>query len=139
MDRKEKIKKMLVLQLGLILSGVLVILLIETGIIQVLLPPCITREIFGIICPTCGVTRCVTNMIHFNFETAFMYHPTFFILTIYISFLDVIYILYTLTEKEWLKKLYPNWMLGTGFLIVFIMQYIYRVTMIQSGIGFEFL
>ena len=135
----KSIRKMLVLQLSFVISGALVVLLIKSGIIQYIFPPCITREIFGYICPSCGITRCVTNMINLKFDTAFLYHPTFFAFTLYLAFIDIVYIVQTLTKKEWLKKLYPNWFVGGMFFVVFIVQYVYRLNMIITGKGFEFL
>lgn len=135
----KEIKKMLVFQFKLLLIGILVILLIETGIIQRLLPVCTAKKVFGVICPTCGVTRCVANIIKFDFRTAFMYHPLFFIATFYLIFIDIVYVLQVLSKKEWLKKLYPNWLVGIIFLVTFIIQYIYRIIIIISGNGFEFL
>jgi len=139
MKISESMRKMLVLQLSLVIGGVLVILLIRTGIIQYIFPPCITREIFGVICPSCGITRCVSHMINFKFDMAFLYHPTFFLAIIYLFFINIIYILQVLTKKECLKKLYPNWIVGVIFLVVFIVQYVYRVNVIITGRGFDFL
>lgn len=38
---------------------------------------CIFRSKYNIICPTCGVTRAFSSIMHFNFKQAFMYNSVF--------------------------------------------------------------
>lgn len=40
---------------------------------------CLFINIFGIPCPTCGITRAFISLINFNFKEAFRFHPLFWI------------------------------------------------------------
>lgn len=136
--KKENIKKMLILQLIIFSIGVLAIILTKTSITK-LIPPCTVKKAIGVICPTCGVTRCVSNFLSLNFEASFMYHPVAFILTSYLIFIDIIYIINTVFDKKFFKILYPSINLLIIFFVVFFFQYFYRVYMIVSFNGFSFL
>ncbi len=47
---------------------------IESG--RVLLsPPCLMRRLFGVSCPTCGLTRAFCALSHGDFTAALMFHP----------------------------------------------------------------
>lgn len=131
-------QKMIVLQLILIMVGVLMILYTKSGITEYL-PPCNFRVCFGVICPTCGVTRCVSNILSLDLKTAFIYHPTMFVLIIYLGLLDLIYIINTMLNKNYLRKLYPTLPMVFVYFSVFLIQYIYRVYMTSNGLGYEFL
>lgn len=134
---KEK-KNMIILQLILILIGVLAILLLKTDLIQ-LIPPCTIKSHLGIICPTCGVTRCIINTLNLNFSMAFTYHPTFFIGMCYLMFIDVLYIVNILLDKKIFKFLYPSFKVLTIFYIAFFFQYFYRLVVMLKYGGFKFL
>lgn len=136
--KNKDIKKMLILQLAIVSIGVLAIILTKTSITK-LIPPCMVRDAIGIICPTCGVTRCVSNFLSLNFEASFMYHPVAFILTLYLIFIDIIYIINTVFDKKFFKILYPSINLLVIFFVVFFFQYFYRVYMIVNFNGFSFL
>lgn len=136
--KNNKINKMLILQLILILIGVLAFLVTKTGIGK-LIPPCMIREAIGVICPTCGVTRCVSNILAFNFEAAFKYHPMVFILTIYLGVIDVVYIINTIFNKEFLKVFYPSIKYFFIFYGLFIFQYIFRLIIILKYNGLQYL
>jgi len=131
-------KKMIILQLMLLLVGVLAIFAIKTNIIEII-PPCAVKEYLGIICPTCGVTRCVKNIMNFNFGTAFMYHPMFFIIACYLIFVDLLYVFNTIFNKKILKFMYPSFKFLAIFYILFFVQYFYRLYMIIHHNAFEFL
>ena len=129
---------MIILQLILLLVGVLAILSIKTNIIE-LIPPCSVKTYVGIICPTCGVTRCVRNMISLDFGTAFMYHPMFFIIVCYLIFVDLLYVFNTIFNKKLLKFMYPSFKFLAVFYILFFIQYFYRLYMIVHYNKYEFL
>lgn len=138
MIKSEKKRKMLILQLILVLVGVLAILIIKTDIIK-LIPPCTVRSYLGIICPTCGVTRCVSNILSFDFEMAFNYHPMFFIIVIYLALVDLLYIINTWFNKHFLKFLYPSYKFLIIFYALFLFQYFYRLFVMLKYNGFQFL
>lgn len=134
----DKKKKMLMLQLILILVGVLAILITKTDIIK-LIPECTVRSCIGIICPTCGVTRCVKNMIDFNFFEAFKYHPVFFIGLCYLILIDLLYVINTWFDKNYLRFLLPSYKKLTIFYILFFFQYFFRLYVIINYNGFEYI
>ena len=138
MIKNEEKRKMIILQLILILVGVLAILVIKTNIIN-LIPPCTVRSYLGIICPTCGVTRCIVNILNFNFSMAFMYHPMFFIIVFYLFFVNLLYIINTIFSKNFLKFLYPSFKFLALFYILFFFQYFYRLFVMLKYNGFKFL
>jgi hypothetical protein len=40
-------------------------------------PPCLSRLLLGLHCPGCGMTRCVSALLHGNVAQAFAYNPLF--------------------------------------------------------------
>ncbi|MGL5702740.1 MAG: DUF2752 domain-containing protein [Cetobacterium sp.] len=46
-------------------------------------------NIFGIPCPTCGITRAFISLINFNFKEAFRFHPLFWIIRMYLYFPNI--------------------------------------------------
>lgn len=124
----NKIKKMLQLELGILFLVLIIFIAIKTNIISIL-PKCFINETFGILCPSCGGTRCVINFALGNFEQSFRYHPIFFITIIYLVLVNILYIINTFRKKEILKFLYPK----TKFWIVFLI-FIFIFTIIRNKI-----
>lgn len=60
------------------------IILISAGLLAALaalgLLPCGIKLLFGIPCPTCGMTRAYFAVFHGDFQAAFDYHPLFWLL-----------------------------------------------------------
>lgn len=134
----NKKKRMLILQLILILVGVLAILVIKTDIIK-LIPPCAVRSCFGIICPTCGVTRCINNILSLRFDLAFKYHPVFFLGVCYFIIVDLLYVVNTMFNKKFLNFLQPTYKKLTIFYVLLFFQYFYRLFVMLNYDGFQFL
>lgn len=112
---KSKVKKMLWLELGIILLVLILFIIIKLNMIR-FIPPCPINKMFGILCPSCGGTRCVINFAIGNFKESFYYHPIFFITIIYLLFINVLYIWNSFRKKEIASFLYPK----TKFWIIFI-------------------
>lgn len=59
---------------------------------------------FGILCPTCGVTRAFSNMMHLNFSDAFKFNPVFTIafgpIFIFLFLEDLINIIIALVKNK---------------------------------------
>jgi hypothetical protein len=55
-------------------------------------PPCLFRTITGLTCPGCGVTRALHQILHGNFEAAFILNPLFLVS---IPFLLIAFLRYT--------------------------------------------
>ena len=56
----KKIKNMLLLELGIVFLVLIIFIIIKFNIIKYI-PPCFIHEKFGILCPSCGGTRCVIS------------------------------------------------------------------------------
>ena len=66
---------------------------------------CLTRNATGLLCPTCGVTRAFSSIMHFNFSDAYNFNPIFTIMIcpicVFTFFQDIYIILKDLfTRKE---------------------------------------
>lgn len=134
MKIKKETERVIVLQSILIIIGVLLLLANNLGLLNQL-PLCVFREKYGIICPTCGVTRCVINFLNLNFKQALLYHPTLFVFITYVGFVDFLYIINVLLKKNFLKFLYPSLSILYIFLAMFVIQYIFRICMLVNGVG----
>lgn len=112
---EKKVKKMLWLELGIIFLVLIIFISIKYNIIS-LLPHCIINKTFGILCPSCGGTRCVLNLIIGNYRASFSYHPIFFITIIYLLLVNLLYIINSFRKKDIATFLYPK----TKFWIIFV-------------------
>ncbi len=117
----SKKRKMFIIELGILLL-VLIIFIIAKTKIYTIFPLCIIKRFFGIDCPSCGATRCVTNFVTGNWVESFMYHPFFFVTIIYLIVVNIVYIINAFRKKEILKWIYPKfkfWIVWTILLIIF--------------------
>ena len=58
----------------------IIMVIIAYGIMQYMGITCPIKYITGISCAGCGMTRAWIALLHFDINTAFMYHPLFFFL-----------------------------------------------------------
>ena len=101
------------------------LLLIAVAVALVsLMGGCPIRRFWGISCPGCGMTRAWIALLHFDINTAFMYHPLFF--------LPPVALIIFLLRKKLNKKLYYT--LFAIILTAFIIVYIYRLFNCHDGI-----
>lgn len=68
---------------------------------------CHFHNITGYLCPTCGVTRAFSSLLHFNIANAFSYHPIFTILIFPIFLFVFIQDTFTIIKRE-IKKININ-------------------------------
>ena len=122
---KQKVKKMLWLELGIIFLVLILFIIIKNNIIS-FLPSCILYKNFGILCPSCGGTRCVTNFMMGNFKQSFVYHPIFFITSIYLLIANFIYIVNSFRKKQILTFLYPKQKFWIAFIVILLIYTIIR-------------
>ena len=118
---KKQVKQMLLLELG-ILFLVLIIFIVVKYKIFTIMPTCIINKYLGILCPSCGGTRCVVNFALGNFKESFLYHPLFFITIIYFIFINFVYIINSFRNKKIFTFLYPKtkfWIVWITLLIIF--------------------
>ena len=94
------------------------------GIMQYMGITCPIKYITGISCAGCGMTRAWIALLHFDINTAFMYHPLFF--------LPPVALIIFLLRKKLNKKLYYT--LFAIILAAFIIVYIYRLFNCHDGI-----
>lgn len=120
----KKKKKMIFVELGLILLVLLIYIIANTNLIS-LMPKCLIKENLGILCPSCGSTRMVYSFMHFNFKDAFMYNPVMFLFLIYILIVNLVFIINAFRKKEdeILTFLYPKnawyWVVFVIILIIY--------------------
>lgn len=79
-----KHKKRFVLILDGILALCAVCVLPLAKWMMAYMPPCVFAQ-RGIICPSCGATRCVRAFFSLQFSQSFLYHPIIFLLILYLG------------------------------------------------------
>lgn len=102
----------------------IIMVVIAYGIMQYMGITCPIKYITGISCAGCGMTRAWIALLHFDVNTAFIYHPLFF--------LPPVALIIFLLRKKLNKKLYYT--LFAIILIAFIIVYIYRLFNCHDGI-----
>lgn len=105
---KNRLLKLMILQFSILLVLICIFLFVHSSFVTII-PSCFWKEYYHITCPSCGATRCVISLSNGNLQEAFTYHPFLFILISYLFFLDVIYIVHTITKKDFWKIFYPKW------------------------------
>ncbi len=124
-NMKQKVKKMLYLELGILFLVLIIFIIIKLDIVR-FMPPCLINKTFGILCPSCGGTRCIINFALGNFRESFYYHPVFFVTIIYLLIVNLLYILNSFRKKEILTFLYPKEKFWIGFVIILLIYAIAR-------------
>lgn len=117
----SKIKKMLILELGILLLVLIIFIIIKYKIFTIL-PQCPFNKFFNLQCPSCGGTRCIVNFALGNFKESFYYHPIFFLTIIYLIAINLLYIVNAFRKKDIATFLYPKtkfWIIWIIILLVF--------------------
>ena len=88
---------------------------------------CYFQKLFGLKCPSCGVTRMAVSAVHFDFKAAFRYNPYIFVTSPYILY-EIVYLFYLNESKKKIKRvnmiILSVWI---GLLIIFgILRNIYN-------------
>lgn len=96
---KKQYKILVLVQIAIIIFLVMCFLLLRSEYIS-LVPKCIFKERFGILCVACHGTSFAMEMAKFNFIQAFKFHPIFFISFIYLVLLDITYIINIIFKKN---------------------------------------
>ena len=120
-----KIKRMLLLELGILFLVLIIFIITRTNLIYVM-PKCLINTYLGMLCPSCGGTRCVINLLQGNFLQSFLYHPIFFITIVYLTFTNLLYILNSFKKKEILTFLYPKTKFWIAFIIILLIYTVIR-------------
>ena len=90
------------------------------------MPSCWIYQTTGILCPACGGTRCVVELVRGNWCQAFFYHKIFFILIIYVLIINIAYIINLNREKKVAMWVYPKYWYMFIFVILLIAYTIIR-------------
>ena len=53
---------------------------------------CMLRDLTGIPCPSCGMTRAAISLLQFDFRAAFYYHPLCYFLVVAVVYIFGLYI-----------------------------------------------
>ncbi len=104
----KKYKNLLIIEGSIILTILSVILLINSKFIN-LIAGCTYNKLTGLLCPTCGGTRCVYSILNGRYYDAMKFNALIFLAIIYFSIINLIYIFNTVFNKKVLKMLYPKW------------------------------
>ena len=105
-------KKYFRLEKWLVLFGMAIALLLA----YLFQMPCTIRKFFGILCPTCGMTRAYIALLRLDVRTAFSYHPLFW--TVPILFL------YFLFDGHLFPKKAVNIVVLAALLSLFLIRWI---------------
>lgn len=105
---RRKRLKLLLLQISILLFIIALFIFVNSKYVN-LTPKCFWKENYGIICPGCGATRCITSLLHGDLISSFKFNPFLFILVIYLIILDIVYTINTFFNADILKILYPKW------------------------------
>lgn len=122
---RKKVKTMLILELGIVFLVLIIFIIINQNLIK-FLPPCPINKFFGVLCPSCGGTRCVTNFVLGNFAESFFYHSILFITILYLLLVNLLYIINTLAKTQIATFLYPKTKFWIAFLIILLIFTIIR-------------
>ena len=90
------------------------------------IPSCWIYQATGILCPACGGTRCISNLLKGNWIEAFFSNMIFFVTFIYLGILNIIYIINLNKEKKVAVWLYPKYWYVIIFAIFLIIYTIIR-------------
>ena len=101
----KKYKKFILIESAVILGIIFLWIFINSKLI-LLVPKCTIREYLGILCPGCGGTTCVSNILRGNFIEAAKANIIIFIAIIYFIILNIVYIINTFKKKQILKFIY---------------------------------
>lgn len=118
-------KKSWIIVISEILILVFLIILVNSNFINIV-PKCWIYENTGVLCPGCGGTRCVINILQGNIVDAFFNHMVFFITFMYLFILNIIYII-NLNKKDKIATwIYPKLSYVILFVILLISYTIIR-------------
>ncbi len=103
---RKQVKNLILVETIIIVLWLILVILLKSKYIE-LIPKCIFKEKFGLLCPACNGTTFAVKLSRIDFKNAFRVHPIFFISVIYLGVLNIIYIANVLFKKN--IKLFRWW------------------------------
>lgn len=90
------------------------------------IPKCWIYHNTGFLCPSCGGTRCIQNILNGNFAEALKIHPIFFISFCYLTILNIVYLINLNKEEKIFKSIYPKYWYVIVWCIILMLYTIFR-------------
>ena len=107
-NRKKEIKKMILIQILLILLVILCYVFLNSKYIN-LVPKCHIKETYNLLCPSCGGTTAVKNLVNGNILEALKNNSIIILGIIYCGIVDTVYVINTIMGKERFRILFPHY------------------------------
>ena len=101
----EETKQMLKIESIIIICVISLYITVKMDLIKIL-PECYFYNKLGLLCPRCGGTRCVIELMNFNFIQAIQMNAFIVITFLYLMILNIVYIYNTIRKKNKFKFLY---------------------------------
>ena len=118
-------KKSLIILTIEIISIIILYIFINSEYIK-LIPECWIHKNTGLLCPSCGGTRCVVYIMNGDFASAFFSNMVFFIGIVYLFITNIVYIINLNRNKKILTWIYPKYWYSIVFAIILVMYTILR-------------
>ena len=117
-------KRIIIISIELVILIILAIVL-NSSLINYI-PKCWIYQTTEILCPACGGTRCIINLLHGDLKEAFLSHIVFFITIIYLLICNIVYIINLNKKKKIATWIYPKYWYSIIFVIFLIIYAIIR-------------
>ena len=100
MNSVKKQRKMLIgIQIFIFIFIVWLYIIFNTDMIK-FIPGCMFYKKLGLLCPACGGTRFMISLLNFDLIKAFYIHSVFFLLVMYLTILDISYVINVVFNKK---------------------------------------
>lgn len=106
-----------------IIIVIFIIIFLQSGIS---LPKCYFYKNYGILCPSCGGTRCVINFFRGNLTESLKYNIIYFSIILYLIFLNIIMVINLILKEPKIKIMYPKIKHIYFFIIILLIYFIVR-------------
>lgn len=121
----KKTKQMTFFEISLILFIICLYIIVKNDTIKII-PPCYIFQKTGLLCPSCGGTRCIKELLNFNIVEALKMNAFYTITILYLLVLNIVYVLNTVLKTNRLKFLYIKKYHLIVWIIVLILYTIIR-------------
>lgn len=121
----KKTKQMTFFEILLILFIICLYIVVKKDIIKIV-PSCYILQKTGLLCPSCGGTRCIKELLNFNIVEALKMNAFYTITILYLLVLNIVYVLNIVLKTNRLKFLYIKKYHLIVWIIVLILYTIIR-------------